>query len=382
MPPPSDRLRLAVLYGAEPYQAYHVSDIASALARDPRVELTILTVDPAIDSVLDKLETGQFEQAVSHERLHTPRWVTGLRKARLFGILKQAVLAHPRNIANLAQFDAVITPTTHLADVRDRVPRTTSFIYCFHGAGGREASYSPRMRAFDLLLTPGPAAAERIVAEGLATRDAAVAVGLVKLETCRRIGAERPRLFDNDAPVVLFNPHSKRQLGSWDKFAEPLIEHAANTGDFNLIVAPHVKLFARRPRSQWRKWEEKAVPGRVHVDLGSDASLDMRYLLAAHIYAGDVSSQVYEFLLEPKPCVFLNAHRVDWRESADYPMWRLGEVADSPDEAIRLIGRAFESHPRFVAAQREERLARLSSSEGGAAQRAADAILSFLTERA
>ena len=54
------RLRLAVLYGAEPYQAYHVSDIAAELARDERVDLTILTVDPAIDPLLERLEKGQF----------------------------------------------------------------------------------------------------------------------------------------------------------------------------------------------------------------------------------------------------------------------------------------------------------------------------------
>jgi hypothetical protein len=296
----------------------------------------------------------------------------------LFGNMKKQVLADPANLARLAEFDAVITPTTHLALVRDRVPRTTRFVYVYHGAGARQMSYSPKMRAFDLVLPPGQATVGRLVADGLVANGRAAAIGLIKAETCRRLAADQPPLFDNDKPIVLFNPHSQRQLRSWEKFAGPLIDHAARDHEFNLIVAPHVKLFARRPRWQWRRWERRAVPGQVHVDLGSDASLDMRYTLAADIYAGDVSSQVYEFLVEPKPCVFLNAHGADWRESRDYPMWRLGEVAHTPEQAIRLIRSAVADHPRIVDVQREERRARIGEFEGGGAERAARLILDFL----
>lgn len=377
MPASGDRLRLALLYGAEPYQAYHVSDIAAALTHDPDVELTILTVDPAIDPLLDRLEAGRFAKPVPRVRLRTPAWVRLLRKARVFGILKQQVIADPANVARLARFDAVITPTTHVADVRDRVPRSTRFVYCYHGAGARQASYSPRMAAFDLILPPGQSTADRLVADGLAAPGASRAIGLVKLETCRRHAAQRPPLFDNDAPAVLFSPHSQRQLRSWEKFAEPLID-AASSGAFNLIVAPHVKMFSRAPRWRWRYWEGKAVPGRVHIDLGSEASLDMRYTLGADIYCGDVSSQVYEFLVEPKPCVFLNAHGADWQNDPNYPMWRLGEIASTPDEAIRMIERARNVHPRFVELQRAERILRIGAQESGVAERAAATILDFL----
>ena len=381
MPASADRLRIALLYGAEPYQAYHVSDMAAALSHEPGVDLTVLTVDPALDPLLERLESGQFAKAVPHERLRTPAWVRLLRKARVFGILKQQVIADPANIARLASFDAVITPTTHVADIRDRAPRSTRFIYCYHGAGARQASYSPRMAAFDLILPPGQSTAGRLVADGLAAPGSAKAIGLVKLGTCRRLAAQRAPLFDNDSPTVLFSPHSQRQLRSWEKFAEPLIHHAASTGAFNLIVAPHVKMFSREPRWRWRQWERKAVGGRVHIDLGSEASLDMRYTLAADIYAGDVSSQVYEFLVEPKPCVFLNAHGADWQNDPNYPMWRLGEVASSPEEAIRMIERAREVHPRFIELQRAERMLRIGDQESGMAKSAASTILDFLRKK-
>ena len=378
MPTPDGRLRLAVLYGAEPYQAYHVADIAAALARDLGVELTIFTLDAATDALLRRLESGQLDPAVRHERLRIPAWVRLLRKARVFGILKQQVLADPANLARLSEFDAIVTPTTHLALVRDRIPRSTRFVYVYHGAGARQMSYSPKMSAFDLVLPPGQATVDRLVADGLVPEGHAAAIGLPKFETCRRLSAGVPPLFDNDRPTVLFNPHSQRRLRSWEKFGRPLIDHAARTGEFNLIVAPHVKLFARRPRFLWRRWERRAVPGRVHIDLGSEASQDMRYTFAADIYAGDVSSQVYEFLVEPRPCVFLNAHGADWRSSPDYPMWRLGEVADTPEEAIALIRSAFDDHPRFAELQRQERRNRIGKLEPGSAERAANLILSFL----
>jgi hypothetical protein len=178
---------------------------------------------------------------------------------------------------------------------------------------------------------------------------------------------------------VLFNPHSKRSLRSWERFAKPLIEHAA-AGEFNLIVAPHVKLFARRPSFIRRRWERRSVPGRVIVDLGSQRLLDMSYTKAADIYAGDVSSQIYEFLDKPKPCVFLNAHRLPWQGNADFPNWDLGDVVDTPKQAIQAIRQASERHPLYVKRQ-EERIAAALDRRPGAAGRAADAILDFIWQQ-
>ena len=84
-------------------------------------------------------------------------------------------------------------------------------------------------------------------------------------------------------------------------------------------------MFGRRPQAERRRWERLAVPGRVIIDLGSERSLDMTYSRAADIYAGDVSSQVYEFLDRPKPCVFLNAHGIEWRDNPNFPNWDLGD---------------------------------------------------------
>ena len=61
----------------------------------------------------------------------------------------------------------------------------------------------------------------------------------------------------------------------------------------------------------------------------------MTYMLAADIYLGDVSSQVYEFLLEPRPCIFLNGHNVPWQDNPYYSHWTLGQVIDDVKKGLR-----------------------------------------------
>jgi glycosyltransferase involved in cell wall biosynthesis len=206
-------------------------------------------------------------------------------------------------------------------------------------------------------------------------------IGYPKFDAARRLAGGRPRLFDNDRPTVLFNPHSKRSLRSWEKFARPLIDHAVRTGEFNLIVAPHAKLFGRRQRSEWKRWESLAVPGRVIVDLGSGRSSDMTYTEAADIYAGDVSSQVYEFLSSPKPIVFLNAHGIAWRGNRDFPNWDLGDVVEDPRAAIEAIRNAADRHQLYADRQRK-RMHAVVDPTPGAAARGADAVLSFMRSEA
>ncbi len=62
------------------------------------------------------------------------------------------------------------------------------------------------------------------------------------------------------------------------------------------------------------------------IDRGGLRSCDMSYLNAADIYLGDVSSQIYEFIRQPRPYVFLNAHQTDYFNDPSYASWRFGPV--------------------------------------------------------
>jgi CDP-glycerol glycerophosphotransferase (TagB/SpsB family) len=106
----------------------------------------------------------------------------------------------------------------------------------------------------------------------------------------------------------------------------------------------------------------------------------MTYMLAADIYLGDVSSQVYEFLLKPRPCIFLNGHSVAWQDNPFYVHWRLGQVIDDVQaDLANALERAFDSHPEFLGRQQEAfAYTFYTEPQSTAAQRGADAIASFL----
>jgi len=70
----------------------------------------------------------------------------------------------------------------------------------------------------------------------------------------------------------------------------------------------------------------------IHIDLGSRACTNMAYTQRADIYLGDVSSQVYEFLLRPRPCVFLNPGRHAWEGDPNFAHWRAGPVIETVGE--------------------------------------------------
>ena len=101
---------------------------------------------------------------------------------------------------------------------------------------------------------------------------------------------------------------------------------------------------------------------------------------AADIYLGDVSSQVYEFLLEPRPCVFLNGHNVDWKDNPFYFHWTLGQVVEDVDAQLgKALARADEMQSVYEPKQRAAFAYTFRmEKDSTAAQRGADAIAEFM----
>ncbi len=78
----------------------------------------------------------------------------------------------------------------------------------------------------------------------------------------------------------------------------------------------------------------------------------MTYTQAADIYLGDVSSQVYEFLIRPRPCVFLNPNRVDYRGNPDYAHWQAGAVISRMEDLDEALQNAASDHYLYRETQR------------------------------
>lgn len=221
-----------------------------------------------------------------------------------------------------------------------------------HGAGDRAVGFERRFALFDHVLVAGKKDRDRLVAGGVVAEEDCTVAGPIKLATViDRCAAPAP-LFDNGRPTILYNPHFSAKYGSMEAFGRQLAEAVTRDGRYNLVIAPHMRMAQGWKQARRDEWEALTVPGRVIVDLGSERSCDMTYTLGADLYIGDVSSQVYEFLIRPRPCLFVDAHAADWQESEDYAMWRLGEVVEPACDVIAAIDRAFADHQTYLPRQK------------------------------
>ena len=371
-------LDIVFFYVAEAYQSYHSLGVAFELAARPGVKVSIVHNDPATPHHVERVRRALDAPPLECRSTELSPLVRLLRRFPRFGLSKRLVMRG--NARALKRCDAIVVVENTAAALRDHGVTRARLVYIPHGSGDRARSFVDRIAAFDLVLPAGPKNVPRFLELKLIRPGGYALPGYVKLDTAAALDRSREPLFADDRPIVLYNPHAMRDLSSWDRFAEPLIALARGTGAFNLIVAPHVKLFARRPPAEARAWKAKSG-GPVLVDLGSDRSVDLSYTIAADVYVGDVSSQVYEFLARPRPCVFLNAHRIAWRGDAHYRNWTFGEVVDDPAELQAAIARAPARHPEFLPMQEEAAAAALGDRSPGAARRAADAILAFMAGR-
>ena len=107
----------------------------------------------------------------------------------------------------------------------------------------------------------------------------------------------------------------------------------------------------------------------------------MSYTLAADLYLGDVSSQVYEFCAQPRPCVFVNAHGVSWKGDPHYAMWRFGEVVEEIDQLFPALDGAFQMHTAYETVQREAVAWSFGDSGVDAAQVAATRLMEIADGR-
>lgn len=374
-------MNIAFLFIAEAYQAYHGAAVALELLQRPGVSVTFYYNDPEVPHHLERIRRAYGVPPVAYVRLARSIKTKAVQAMRVFGLDKEAVLRS--NEAQLALHDAVVSleDTAEILFGDKPAPERPARILIVHGAGDRYVPSMPRRARFDLIIVQGEKMKQRFLDMGIARVGRITAPGYPKLDTSRRLVAAAQPLFANDRPIVLYNPHKVRGLQSWSSFIKPMLRDFAAQQDYNLIVAPHVKMFRRRSECARNRWRSRST-ATILIDPESDRSVDNSYTTAADIYVGDVSSQVYEFLAQPRPCVFLNPHKVDWGNDPHFKFWHLGEVIERPDELMAAINRATELHPAYLEKQRELTRSSLGDTSAGAASRAASDILAFLDKGA
>jgi hypothetical protein len=291
------------------------------------------------------------------------------------------------NTELFGHFDALVVPetTSTLLKTRGKLQKP-KLIFFPHGAGDRSIGFSPDIAHFDYVLLPGKKTRNRMLHAQVISGDNHRIVGYPKFDAIRSQNPER--FFDNDKPVVLYNPHFDPKLSSWFKYGEQILDFFAGQDRYNLIFAPHVMLFQRKLLASVEHRLLKvrcSLPerfmevGNIHIDIGSERSVDMSYTRAADIYLGDVSSQIYEFIKNPRPAIFFNSHAAQWRNDANYECWKFGPVLDDFGQFEEILAKALSQPKRFYKVQSDAFAQSFSiDNKKSAGERAAEAIFDFM----
>lgn len=369
--------RVCFLYIAQKHQMLHSISAAVELARrrsDIAVDV-VVTTPAGLDFARSLVE--RLGDAPIGWRVLGPRFLQRATGPDETAPKLPILLA---NATALNAYDAIVAPERTTAILRLFGVNRPKLVYTQHGAGDRGGPFEPRLRQFDLVFAAGLKQRDRMLAENLVTDARCAVVGYPKFDLVDRLDPQSPHRFAVERPVVLYNPHFDRRLSSWPQWGQAVLRAFAEQSKYNLIFAPHLRLFRGREASDIPALAPFVGHPAIHIDLGRTmAAIDMSYTRSADVYLGDVSSQIYEFLRRPKPCVFLNPQHVDWHDDESYRHWRFGPVLEDVRYLIPAIREAQETHTAYVAEQLEGFQYTFDLSGENSSVRAADAIANILT---
>lgn len=369
-------MKICFPYIAQVHQTFHSLPIALEIARRyPDVEVHVASPTDQHMALVQRLARTYYPDAkVVFEPLRLPRFVR--ESIPRFGQNVAAkLIALACNIDYFRHFQAVVVPerTTLLLK---RFLKGTRLIWTRHGAGDRASGFEREIDRFDFVLMSGGKIEERLRRDHLIKKGRYATGIYAKFDLVRRM-PHQP-LFDNGRPTVVYNPHFWTSLSSWPHWGEAVLDHFAADSRHNLVFAPHIRLFHPPRPDRYAAFEHYTALPNMKIDLGSMASADMTYTMGADLYLGDVSSQIAEFLTRPRPCLFLNAHGVDWRDDPNYRFWELGPVVDDIADLGPAIDEAFRTHDRYREAQIAYIRDTFGATDKPTAPKAAKAIIRYL----
>lgn len=376
-----------------PHQVAHLAGPAAAFAATyPAVKTVIAYATPRIRAAIEALVPSSASQSVEWQELALPRWAA--KASRFDKVLPASRLLRLRtNLPLFAGADVLVSTERTCLRVKKYLPPETQpkFVRVPHGAGDRNVTYHPDFRRFNMVLASGQKAFDELAKAGVSPQRIRV-VGYPKFDTVDL--AARRAFFDNGRPVFVYNPHFDPHLSSWYKAGPDLLRWFAGPQgqQFNLVFAPHVMLFrkALHISPEYRVARRRPdVPvealssSNILIDTDGPRLFDMSYMMGADSYIGDFSSQIYEFLLRPRPAFFLDMRSVTADdEDARHVFRQAGPVLNSVSDLTAALPGWREIGGRYHAAQQALFQRTFSKTDQPANQRAAAAIAELLDEGA
>lgn len=294
------------------------------------------------------------------------------------------LLIYRDNLDFFKSLDMLVVPEKTSLVLKDHFQLNhLKIVHTRHGAGDRAIGFNQASARFDHILAAGPKIRDRLISEAGVSADKITVIGYPKFDLF-----EKPKSGTRShrkCPIVVYNPHVAPHLSSWYKSGRAIIDWFAANSNYQLIFAPHLMLFERRAVITIQP-PRVALPGsinqnsfdrdRILVDTGSRALTTMEYLNRADIYLGDASSQIYEFIVEPRPCLFFDAHGFDWHGNPNFAHWQAGRVLRNVSELAQSLRAAFDDHQhQYQSVQRQLLRNTFDLRSKPSSERAADVIL-------
>lgn len=266
------------------------------------------------------------------------------------------LLMYRDNLDFFRSLDVLVVPEKTSLVLKDHFHLDRlKIIHTRHGAGDRAIGFDKASARFDHVLAAGAKIRDRLVNDARVSPEKISIVGYPKFDV---FNAPATLPGKNGRTTVVYNPHVAPHLSSWYRFGPKILQWFIAHPQYDLIFAPHIMLFERRlavtiqpPRiARVRKIPKQlATAPNVFVDLHSRALTTMEYLDRADIYIGDASSQAYEFMIRPRPCIFFNAHQFDWEGDPSFAHWHAGRVLARVDDLQSALSEAFDDHDQQYA---------------------------------
>jgi len=373
------------------HQVAHSLPIALALAEGGfDGQLLVATTNSRLSTEVRRILDAAGETRIQHFELMPSSLTKGVDAVLGKVVPTAKLLIYRDNLDFFRSLDMLVVAEKTSLVLKTRYGLNhLAIVHTRHGAGDRAIGFDPASARFDHVLCSGQKIRSRLISEAGVAPERISVVGYPKFDLVR--DSPRHCFLPTRQKSVLYNPHVSPHLSSWYLHGHAVFETFLDNERYGLIFAPHVMLFERPYVVTIDKLAlDRAgeIPQRflrgdnIKIDLGSRSGTDMTYTLSADVYLGDASSQVYEFLLRPRPCVFLNSHGHEWRGNPSFAHWQLGEVITHPDQLPEALDRAEELHEDTYKPVQERLFSEsFDLTNTPSSTRAAEAIVAFAASR-
>jgi hypothetical protein len=357
---------------------YHAAPTAFELSTNPSTDVRLFISSQICWDLLQEL-SRLYPNHHCQFIFVKPSWPQQIMDAFRKKPFPKIASVQKNHLQEFLSCDALVTTdkNMHLINYHNKDKHILTFCL-HHGPAHRDYVLSKEFAEFDCNLMGGNAACNYMMSSGLFKHEQLRVVGYPKFDVTLKHAPRK--IFDNDNLTIIYNPHDDPKISSWHTWGIDVLEFFYNHPQFNLIFAPHIQLFAKQKIELPQKYFHAK---NIHIDTGSRASCDMTYTRSAEIYLGDMSSQYFEFLVHPKPCVFLNPKGVQWENNFQYRAWHLGDVIEKEQfnnlENTLLTAQA--RHSLYIQKQKDVINDVFYITEEPAGKRAARVIVEFLEKR-